>query len=162
MFHLFIQVIHIGNDSYYPFPQSKDTIMRHVFFIRWSLASCFIDRGIVSLTREKEWEKEGRKDEKEERWIGKKQEHSFLLSVGFIPYTAESEMVSDRRGQESGKVPRPLFVNRLLRNAPVLYLSKRRPTKLYSEYQLRLTFHWDTLYLQNITWVLKCCSSFYA
>lgn len=67
--------------------------------------------------------------------IGKKQEHSFLLLVGFIPYIAKSEMVNGCRGQESGKVPCPLFVNRMPGNAPVLYLSKRRPIELYSEYQ---------------------------
>lgn len=113
-----------------PFPKSKDTIMRLVFFIEWSLASCFIDRGMDK--------RKGKRDGKEEKRIGKKQVRSFLLPVGFLPYTAKSEMVNDRQGQESGRVPHPLFINRMPGNVPVLYLSKRRPIDLYSEYQSRL------------------------
>lgn len=108
--------------------------MRHIFFIGWS--PVFIDRWIDKRKSERgEKERQG----KEENRIGKKQEHSFLLPLGFIlPYTAK---VRDGEIGEGRNQVKSLFINRMPGNGPVLYLSKRRPFDLYSEYQLTVIVH---------------------
>lgn len=65
-----------------PSPKSKDTIMRHMFSIRWSLASCFIDREIDKRKGEKERRKEREKGREKDR---KETRAFFFVACWFHP-----------------------------------------------------------------------------
>lgn len=69
-------------------------------------------------TQEKKWEKEGKG--KEGKRIGKKQEHSFLLPLGFIPYTAQVKDGEIGEGRNQGKCLVLFSLIGCPGNAPVL------------------------------------------
>jgi len=58
---------------------------------------------LVSLTDEQEKERKKERKGKEGKRIGKKQEHSFLLPLGFIPYTAKVRDGEIGEGRNQGK-----------------------------------------------------------